>query len=713
MFYIILTLLVVYILINNKDNLELYSDGNFNDILESIQNTSKKERNHICEIEQPCEDAWSIFTDITNILPFSSKDKRRLTELKALKKQDKLNDDSKKLYRILLNRKKITIALTSTPSTMSLKALKRALRDLSIDTQGHSEKSEFIEALRQAQIDALQNGKEKLIQILTGGLYTQKTPRPFCNISSSMYKYIFLYLFYHQYKKEGASFTKLERYKNNLDTNIRETKKLLIENPEKSSNILYKTKEEYNNKINSKDRKALLNVKSNAFNTNANANDVETSKINSIRNSVLTSLNKNLKLKNKYLVYFDKYRKETVSGDNSIYSIKYIEKIVIFTNPGGNNVLEWSEFKKLNKICQQVHEHPEDLLIFELHTEVYTKGKINVIKSLKIKDICLLNIRDCFRINKNDINFRPETTKKLIYYDKAYMKNDFNKRLRKILQIEKSKGDKDTSGSCFDKDNNLILPPRSKGECSGTNVWSYPCTRNIECKYYQTNKNYKNTFGKCDNGYCELPLGIKSIGYNTGISINTSKNQAFLHNCDPSNKDCLKEQENIIKFNEPIDKQIDALEKSLHLFIEFPARRTIINKIKGLRKNNSINGLNKRNLIDIELEKLKQLPKTKIDHLKIKIKQFNMLEQNKKTVADIAKINKNIEIIEKGITARENVIKTKINSKKKPELKSPDYAFLKDMKERKENEQELTEKGLFVSSNTMDLKSIIQNTTFF
>jgi len=672
MFYIILTLLVVYILINNKDKLELYSDSNFNDIFESIHKF-RKEKNYICEIERPCEDAWSIFTDITNIVPFSSIDKRRLNELIAKKKVKKLSDDSEKLYNILFKRRKVTSKLIE---------------------EGYEKRDNSI----------------KLRKILTKGLTTASTPRPFCSIGSSMYKYIFLYLFYNEYKKSGTSFKNLDNYRKKLRKNVLETKKLLIEHPDKYSNILYKTQMAYNS-----NKKALPNVKSNAF-LNADPNDVATKKIDSIRNDVLTFLNDKLKSKDKYLVYFNNYRKETVTVDRStsVYSIKYREKIVIFTNNAWRlGVLEWNEYNKLNELCQQVHKHPEDILIFEMITEVYTKGKINKINSMKINDICLLNISNCFKINKNDINFKQDTSKKLIYYDKAYMESNFNKKLRQILEIEKKKGGKDTSGSCFDKDNNLILPPKSKGECSGTNVWSYPCTRNIECKYYQTNKNYKNTFGSCNNGYCELPLGIKSKGYNTDISINTSKNQAFLHNCDPSNKDCLKEQESIIKFNEPIDKQIDALEKGLHLFIEFPARRTIINKIKGLRNNKSINELNKRNLIDIEFEKLKQLPKTKIDDLKIKINHLNMLEQNKKTVADIAKINKNIGIIEKGITTRENVIKTKIKSKKKPELKSPDYAFLKDMKERKENEQELTEKGLFVSSNTMDLKSIIQNTTFF
>jgi len=673
MFYIILTLLVVYILINNKGNFELYSDSNFNDILESIHKF-KKEKNYICEIERPCEDAWSIFTDITNIVPFSSKDQRRLSELITKKKQNKLSDDERKLYRILFKRRKVT----SKPIE-----------------EGYDKR----------------DNKEKLKQILTRGLYTQKTTRPFCSIGSSMYKYIFLYLFYHQYKKDGASFKKLEVYKNKLRKNVLETKKLLIEQPEKYSNILYKTKMGYNSK-----KKALPNVKSNAF-LNANPNDVKTDKIDSIRNEVLTFLNKNLKSINKYMVYFDNYRKESVTVDRStgVYSIKYREKIVIFTSNAlsESNILEWSEFKKLNKLCQQVQEHPEDILTFEMITEVYTKGNINKINSMTINDICLLNIRDCFRINKNDINFKQETSKKLIYYDKAYMENDFNKRLRKILEIEKKKGDNDKSGSCFDKDNNLIMPPKSKGECSGTNVWSYPCTRNVECKYYKANENYKNTAGGCNNGYCEIPLGIKSKGYNTDISINTTKNQAFLHNCDPSNKDCLKEQEGIIKTNEPIDNEIQTLKNDLYSFIEYPPRRIIINNIQGI-KNSPINELQKRNLIDMKLEKLKKLPKTKIDYLKIKLDNLNRLEMNKASCrVDIANINKDIELIEKEITTRENVIKTKINSKRKPELKSPDYAFLNDIKERNENKEELKEKGLFVSSNTMDLKSIIQNTTFF
>jgi hypothetical protein len=44
-------------------------------------------------------------------------------------------------------------------------------------------------------------------------------------------------------------------------------------------------------------------------------------------------------------------------------------------------------------------------------------------------------------------------------------------------------------------------------------VWDKPCRNNTECTLYNGNKNYKNDFGKCNNGYCELPLNMKPLGY--------------------------------------------------------------------------------------------------------------------------------------------------------------------------------------------------------
>jgi hypothetical protein len=41
-----------------------------------------------------------------------------------------------------------------------------------------------------------------------------------------------------------------------------------------------------------------------------------------------------------------------------------------------------------------------------------------------------------------------------------------------------------------------------------------PCANNEECPFYKANKRYPNTRGGCDkDGKCEMPLGVKRIGY--------------------------------------------------------------------------------------------------------------------------------------------------------------------------------------------------------
>lgn len=44
-------------------------------------------------------------------------------------------------------------------------------------------------------------------------------------------------------------------------------------------------------------------------------------------------------------------------------------------------------------------------------------------------------------------------------------------------------------------------------------VWDTSCFQNIDCPFYKANQNYPNEFGKCLNGYCEMPKGIERIGY--------------------------------------------------------------------------------------------------------------------------------------------------------------------------------------------------------
>lgn len=104
--------------------------------------------------------------------------------------------------------------------------------------------------------------------------------------------------------------------------------------------------------------------------------------------------------------------------------------------------------------------------------------------------------------------------------------------------------------------------------------WDRPCLKDNECIFYGKNKNYPNTFGKCnlDYGFCELPRGMKNLGYHYYYPFdfkNTQQNQNYpvcnpkkggnpaplCYNCNSVNKDgkwkpitaldtCCEEQKN-------------------------------------------------------------------------------------------------------------------------------------------------------------------------
>ena len=72
-------------------------------------------------------------------------------------------------------------------------------------------------------------------------------------------------------------------------------------------------------------------------------------------------------------------------------------------------------------------------------------------------------------------------------------------------------------------------------------TWDKPCVTNEECPFYKKNMNYPNDFGKCINGFCEMPLGIKRKGY-TQIQENT---KPICHNCPSKNPFCCRQTVNM------------------------------------------------------------------------------------------------------------------------------------------------------------------------
>lgn len=66
-------------------------------------------------------------------------------------------------------------------------------------------------------------------------------------------------------------------------------------------------------------------------------------------------------------------------------------------------------------------------------------------------------------------------------------------------------------------------------------VWDTPCVANTDCPFYQKNTHYKNYRGGCNDGYCEMPLGVERVGYTK------HEGEPFCHGCaDPNNPRCCK-----------------------------------------------------------------------------------------------------------------------------------------------------------------------------
>lgn len=59
-------------------------------------------------------------------------------------------------------------------------------------------------------------------------------------------------------------------------------------------------------------------------------------------------------------------------------------------------------------------------------------------------------------------------------------------------------------------------------------IWDKPCKTNSECPFYKANLNYPNSRGGCIDGSCELPSGMKPIGYK-----HYTKDLPMCHQCKP------------------------------------------------------------------------------------------------------------------------------------------------------------------------------------
>jgi hypothetical protein len=186
--------------------------------------------------------------------------------------------------------------------------------------------------------------------------------------------------------------------------------------------------------------------------------------------------------------------------------------------------------------------HNLNLTGYDLETSIYENlNKYNgFLKEPSYLNLDTNNVFNKYRGNKND--YTTPNKRGILMTDNE---------IQKLL--EKRELDKKKDYKCYGKDaNNKLecetLYDRDGIKLNSVGVWDYPCLTDKECPYFMANKNYPNTFGKCVNGSCELPLGV------TGISPHNYLNadKAICYNCMNNNTiNCCNEQMNNVKFKSP------------------------------------------------------------------------------------------------------------------------------------------------------------------
>jgi hypothetical protein len=143
----------------------------------------------------------------------------------------------------------------------------------------------------------------------------------------------------------------------------------------------------------------------------------------------------------------------------------------------------------------------------------------------------------------NDVDNIYEIDK---YYNKKYQNDDDycirNKHLLQCILSERNY-------KCFGKIEFTKKECEAETDIIGNRVvpgiWDRRCVANEDCPFYKANKNYPNTFGKCNgNGYCELPKGLKRVGY-----------RKYLKNDLPYCYNCLDEKTGKINIDKCCSKQ--------------------------------------------------------------------------------------------------------------------------------------------------------------
>ena len=310
---------------------------------------------------------------------------------------------------------------------------------------------------------------------------------------------------------------------------------------------------------------------------------------------VLESLKKNLEVKDYFTNLYNsgKFKEDTTGREPSSFSIikkriiKELSDLVQSFDDSYNFI--YREFTEDNSKILKHQYYREifkyiDLLDFLLTISREDKNIIFTIKITAFYDYSNFNI-SVKNVKLIGITTYENSTKKFFkFYRNKYLecdKNNIHHSLSKEPLCDESArinfkeftrntdiNDWNINNSkCFFKEADNKIDCLSTDSDGKIGIWDTRCRNDYDCPYFgnKGNTNYPNNRGGCNkDGYCELPLNMKSISYRKYDK--SPLNKPLCHNC-PDIKNCVGQRCNQccdIQENPDYAFKNDTLDRTTH-----------------------------------------------------------------------------------------------------------------------------------------------------
>ena len=286
------------------------------------------------------------------------------------------------------------------------------------------------------------------------------------------------------------------------------------------------------------------------------------------------------------MIKIEKQQYDYYSGLTDLYIVNY-DELVVYINKIINTInnrisiddINSGYFILNNYYLQKIYKNENNDKRYIVIFEIYQENKL-LLMSIELDMYVYVNSNSHSDFKINRLILKSLTSKehldKISGYQSDFDKNvSINRNYPEINSFDPQKyymdNDKDTiviptkytkkRGKntnifrCFNNKSKIVFNQienrnicQSKnngiGQKTETGVWDRNCSDDKECPFYKSNKNYKNNFGGCIKGRCQLPINMVSVSPH----FYDETKKPLCYNCIGESNNCCEDQKDKSKY---------------------------------------------------------------------------------------------------------------------------------------------------------------------